>query len=100
MTRPRHIFLLLFLAGFHLILSAQKIDTVFFQNGDKLTGEVKVLENNKLKLSTNDAGTVMVEWNKIDSVKILNSMRIEMADGRVMYGILLTAGINGSCYIW
>jgi hypothetical protein len=100
MKTSRIILILIFLTACHFILSAQKIDTIFFQNGDKLTGEVKVLENNKLKLSTNDAGTVMVEWNKIDSVKILNSMRIEMADGRVMYGILLTADIKGSCYIW
>jgi len=100
MKTSRLIFFFFVLAGCQSIGMAQKIDTIFFQNGDKLTGEVKILENNKLKLSTADAGTVNVEWNKIDSVKILNTMRIEMDDGRIMYGKLLTAKIMGSCYIW
>ncbi len=90
----------LFIAGSQSVLFAAKIDTVFLQQGDRITGEVKSLENNYLRLSTYDVGTVKVEWNKIDSVKILTSMRIELVDGRIMYGKLLTAGIVGSCYIW
>ncbi|MCK4989491.1 MAG: hypothetical protein KAS29_03360, partial [Bacteroidales bacterium] len=81
-------------------MQAQKIDTIYFQNGDRVTAEVKSLENNKLKLSTLDAGTVYVEWNKIDSVKILNNMRIVLDDGKIMYGKILTAGEAGKCYIW
>jgi hypothetical protein len=91
---------ILFIAGSQSILFAAKIDTLFLQQGDRITGEVKSLENNYLRLSTHDVGTVKVEWNKIDSVKILNSMRIELVDGRIIYGKLLTAGIVGSCYIW
>ncbi len=91
---------LLYIAGSQSILFAAKIDTIFLQHGDRITGEVKTMENNYLRLSTDDAGTVKVEWNKIDSVKILTSMRIELVDGRIMYGKLLTAGIVGSCYIW
>jgi len=82
------------------MLHGQKIDTIYLQKGDRITGEVKSLENNYLRLSTNDVGTVKVEWNKIDSIKILNSMRIELEDGRIMYGVLLTGGIKGSCFIW
>ncbi len=91
---------LLFIASGQSLLFASKIDTVFLQQGDRITGEVKSLENNYLRLSTDDVGTVKVEWNKIDSVKILSSMRIELVDGRIMYGVLLTAGIQGSCNIW
>ena len=94
------ILFLLFIAGGQSSLFAAKIDTVFLQQGDRITGEVKSMENNYLRLSTHDVGTVKVEWNKIDSVKILNSMRVELVDGRIMYGKLLTAGIVGSCYIW
>jgi len=94
--------ILLLLAGIFLCsnLLASKIDTIYFQNGDRVTAEVKLLENNKLKLSTDDAGTVYVEWNKIDSVKILNNMRIVLDDGNILYGKLLTAGEVGKCYIW
>ena len=79
---------------------ASKIDTIYYQKGDRITAEVKSLENNQLKLSTDDAGTVYVEWDKIDSVKILNAMRIVLDDGKILYGKLLTAGEVGKCYIW
>lgn len=94
------ILFVLCIAGSQPKLFAQKIDTIFLQQGDRITGEVKSMENNYLRLSTHDVGTVKVEWNKIDSVKILTNMRVELVDGRIMYGKLLTAGIVGSCYIW
>jgi len=94
--------ILLLFAGIFLSasLKASKIDTIYYQNGDRVTAEVKSLENNKLRLSTDDAGTIYVEWNKVDSVKILNNMRIMLDDGKIMYGKLLTAGEVGKCYIW
>ena len=96
-----HIFLVLiglFYSGFSL--ASSKIDTIYFQSGDRITGEVKSLQNNQLKLSTSDGGTVNVEWNKIDSVKILNNMRVLLDDGRIRYGKILTAGEAGQCNIW
>lgn len=81
-------------------LASGKIDTIYFQHGDRITGEVKSLDNNQLKLSTADAGSILVEWNKVDSVKILNSMRIVLKNGGVYYGKLLPSGEVNSCYIW
>lgn len=94
--------LLFALAGIFIScdLMASKIDTIYFQNGDRVTAEVKQLENNQLKLSTDDAGTIYVEWNKIDSVRIMNNMRIVLDDGKILYGKLLTAEEAGKCYIW
>jgi len=81
-------------------LMASKIDTIYFQSGDRITAEVKSLENNQLKLSTNDGGTINVEWNKVDSVKILNNMRIVLDEGEILYGKILPAGAPGQCSIW
>jgi hypothetical protein len=81
-------------------LQAAKIDTIYFQSGDRITAEVKYLENNQLKLSTNEAGAVFVEWNMVDSVKILNTQRIVMDDGQILYGKILPAGEAGKCFIW
>ncbi len=53
--------------------ASSKIDTIYFQSGDRITAEVKLLENNQLKLSTDDVGTIYVEWDKVDSVMILNT---------------------------
>jgi len=88
----------LFLSG--LTLASSKIDTIYFQSGDRKTAEVKSLENNQLKLSTSDGGTINVEWNKIDSVKILNNMRIVLEEGRILYGKILPGNERGQCYIW
>jgi len=95
-------YILLVLAGIFIScnLQAAKIDTIYFQNGDRVTAEVKSLENNRLRLSTSDAGNIYVEWNKIDSVQILNNMRIVLDNGIIMYGKILTAGEVGKCYIW
>ncbi len=90
--------LLLLFAG--NALAASKIDTIYFRNGDRMTGEVKSLESNYLRLSTHDAKTIQIEWNKIDSVKILNIMRIVLQDGQVFYGSLQPAGEKNYCYIW
>lgn len=79
---------------------ASKIDTIYLQHGDRLTGEVKYLENNYLKFSTDDLSTISIKWNKIDSVKILNNMRIVFEDGQIFYGKLMPAGQDGFCYIW
>lgn len=81
-------------------LASGKIDTVYFRNGDRMSGEVKALENNYLRLSTHDAKTIQIEWNTIDSVKIMNNMRIVLKDGQVFYGKLLPSGELNACYIW
>ncbi|MGW8315739.1 MAG: DUF481 domain-containing protein [Bacteroidales bacterium] len=79
---------------------AAKIDTIYFQNGDRITGEVKSLQSNHLKLSTNDAGTVIIEWNKVDSVRILSTMRVVLRNGSILYGTLRTRGQVKGCFIW
>ena len=79
---------------------ASKIDTIYLQHGDRITGEVKSLENNYLKLSTDDLSTIKIQWNKIDSVKILNNMRIVFENGQIFYGKIMPSGEDGSCYIW
>ena len=100
MSRTGLIFILLLFSILQAGFCGAKIDTIYFQNGDRVTGEVKALENNQLRLSTDDAGTVKVEWNKVDSVKILNNMRIVLEEGVILYGKILPAGERGKCYIW
>jgi len=91
-------FLLLMLPA--CLSASGKTDTIYFQNGDRNTGEVKSLLNDLLTLSTDDAGTIKIEWTKVDSVHIINRMRILLTDGKILYGILLPAGVAKSCMIW
>jgi hypothetical protein len=96
-------YILLSLLGIFMaenLRASSKIDTIYFQNGDRITAEVKSMVNNQLNLSTADGGTMYLEWSKIDSVKILNNMRILLSQGKIMYGKILPAGEVGKCYIW
>ena len=75
-------------------LASSKIDTIYFQKGDRVTGEVKSLEKDLLRVSTDDAGTVKFEWNKVDSVCINNVLRISLSDGEILYGQLFPSGMT------
>ena len=90
------IFAIIFLkAGFAETKAASsKIDTVYFQHGDRLTGELISLNKGILKLQTNDVGTVSIEWQNVDSLCILNSLRILKHNGGILYGRLYPSGKN------
>ena len=46
--------------------SAQgKTDVVTLSNGDRITGDIEGLERGRLEFSTNDAGTLYLEWEKL-----------------------------------
>ena len=67
-------------------LAGLKIDTVYFQDGDRITGEILELRQNQLLLSTEDGGNIRIEWNTVNRVMILNTMRIVLDDGKIYYG--------------
>jgi len=68
--------------------AAPKTDVVVLHNGDRLTGEVKSLEHNLLKFSTDTMGTIYIEWDKIASVKSDQYLLLEGSDGARYYGQL------------
>jgi hypothetical protein len=79
--------------------AGSKVDTIFFQNGNKLTGEVKTLRNNELKVSTDDAGTISIQWDHVDSIIVLNSMRITLENGEILFGNIYPSGKLKECAI-
>ena len=48
--------------------AAQKTDIVVLVNGDRFTGEIKLMTRGRLSLSTDDAGTISIEWKKVSTV--------------------------------
>jgi hypothetical protein len=83
----------LLLAGFACCspaaLAAPKTDVVVLINGDRVTGEVKSLEYNQLKLSTDHLGTIYIEWDKIASLQSSQYLLLERTDGTRYYGQLV-----------
>ena len=82
--------LLASLMAFSSVLSAApKTDVVVLTNGDRITGEVKSLEYNQLKLSTHHMGTIYIEWDKIASLQSSQYLLLERTDGTRYYGQLV-----------
>lgn len=71
--------------------AAPKTDTVYFKNGDKLTGEVKSLKRGKLNLNTEATGTIGIEWETIAAVVSNQQIQIETVIGARYFGRLATS---------
>jgi hypothetical protein len=68
---------------------AQKTDVVTLGNGDRITGEIERLDRGRLEFSTDDAGTLYLEWDKL--VALVATSRvfdISTTDGRRFLGSL------------
>ena len=67
---------------------AQKTDSVWIRNGDRITGEVKSLSRALLKYSTNDLGTISIEWDKVDRIMSPATFEVQLRSGVKHYGAL------------
>jgi len=60
---------------------ALKTDVVVLVNGDRLTGDIKGVSHGKLDFSTNDAGRLSIEWEKVVRVTSIHSFELEDRSG-------------------
>lgn len=67
-----------------------KTDLVVLKNGDHLTGEIRRLTRGKLRVKTDDMGTVDIEWDKIESLTAKGLFEIEDLQGGLYFGPLET----------
>lgn len=61
-------------------------DQITLQNGDRLTGTLQTLEAGKLRLETEYAGTVTVDWSKLETLETTGTWVVEFATGRFISG--------------
>jgi len=94
-------FLLIALSCFWMLpaSAAPKTDTVFFRNGDLLTGEVKSLKRGRLSLNTDATGTISIEWDKIAGVVSNQQIQIETTSGIRYFGNLTSSKDSPSVII-
>ena len=60
---------------------AQKTDSITLVNGDRITCEIKLLDKGRLQVSTDDLGTIYVEWDKVASVTANRTFRVVTSSG-------------------
>ncbi len=65
-----------------------RTDVVRLGNGDHVTGEILSLERGRLDLKTDDAGTIVFEWDNIASIESTRQFEIGTTDERRMLGSL------------
>ncbi len=70
---------------------AQKTDVIVLQNGDHLTGEIKELTHNKLRLSTHSLSTVYIKWQDIREITSDKTFEIELSSGQKYFGAIQPA---------
>jgi hypothetical protein len=61
---------------------------VYLKNGDRITGEVKLLICGELEFSTDHMGTVYIEWDDILQLTSATGQSVELTDGQRFYGTL------------
>ncbi len=72
-----------------------KVDVVVLKNGDHLTCEIVSLHRGKLRVKTDDMGTIGIEWEKIESLTARGLFEIEDLQGGLYFGPLETVPEKG-----
>jgi hypothetical protein len=68
-----------------------KTDVVIFNNGDRLTGEVKSLERGRLRFKTDATDTISIEWDDVAYLSSNQNVQVETNMGARYLGHLVPA---------
>ena len=68
--------------------ATRKTDVIHFENGDKLTGEIKSLNGGILQLSTDAMGTINIEWPQITRIESIYYYEFRLSSGERHFGSL------------
>ena len=74
-------------------VSAQKNDTIYLSNGDRITGELKKLEYGLLTFKTDAMQTLSVEIEKIKTLYSSKYFEIRISNGDRFFGHLLKSDV-------
>lgn len=69
--------------------AAPKTDILIFENGDRLTGEIKSLHRGYLDFNTDATGTIKIEWDKVAQLISNQNIQVEMSSGARYFGKLI-----------
>src|SRR5688572_12604213 len=66
-------------------------DVIVLKNGDRITGEIEQLEYGLLRLSTDDMGTINIEWSAIASIESKYVFDVQVVGGLRHSGLIDTS---------
>jgi hypothetical protein len=76
-----------------LSVQAQKNDTIYMRNGDRITGELKKFEYGLLNLSTDAMKTVSIQFDRINSIHSSKYFEIRLNSGQKYFGRLKKSNV-------
>lgn len=76
-----------------------KTDVIALANGDRVTGEIKELALGILTVSTDDLGTISVEWVAVVSLESTQLFEIMLTDGSQVTGSFAPGPVSGEIAI-
>lgn len=71
-----------------LSVQAQKNDTIYLRNGDRITGELKKFEYGLLNLSTDAMKTISIQFDRINTIHSARYLEIRLKSGEKFFGHL------------
>ena len=75
-----------------VFFSSSLADTVLLKNGDRITGKVMGLENNKLTLNTAFAGKIMILWSEVATLETDAPVRLILESESAVVSQLTASG--------
>jgi len=93
-VRIWRLFIFLCLIGIYSTTLAQKNDTVYFLNGDKITGEIKSFKYGYMTYKTYGVSTVKIKLDKIATFHSKKNFEIIFKEGRRRYGSFSKADLE------
>jgi hypothetical protein len=98
LSKNRFILLLFFLV-LTISVQAQKNDTIYLKNGDRITGELKKFEYGLLTLSTDAMLKVYIEFDKINTIYSAKYFEMRTNSGIRYFGHLMKSNSPASLNI-
>jgi hypothetical protein len=84
---------LIFICFSFLSVQAQKNDTIYLRNGDRITGELKKFEYGLLNLSTEAMKTISIEFEDINTIHSAKFFDIRTTTGNRYFGHLMKSKV-------
>ena len=90
---------LVFFFFFIQVAQAQKNDTIFLNNGDRISGELKKFEYGMLFVSTDAMLTVNIEYDRIATLCSTKNFELRTTSGYRYFGTLMKSATPGTVNI-
>lgn len=87
------------LLGLYPLTGLADTDVVIFQNGDRLTGEIKTLERGRLRFKTDATGTINIEWDEVAYLSSDQNIQAETESGARYFGHIAASEEEGKVVV-